>query len=52
MNHATPLLLLPGLMNDARIWNPLMTAIAAERTVHIAPTQLHDSVVGSAVCDQ
>ncbi|HTH09483.1 MAG TPA: alpha/beta hydrolase [Acidovorax sp.] len=48
MNHATPLLLLPGLMNDARIWNPLTTAIAAERTVHIAPTQLHDSVAGSA----
>ncbi|MET3513696.1 pimeloyl-ACP methyl ester carboxylesterase [Pseudacidovorax sp. 1753] len=48
MNHATPLLLLPGLMNDARIWSPLTTAIAGERTVHVAPTHLHDRIAESA----
>lgn len=48
MNHATPLLLLPGLMNDARIWNPLTTAIAGARTLHVAPTHLHDSIADSA----
>lgn len=49
MNHATtPLLLLPGLMNDARIWNPLTTALAGERTVHVAPTHLHDRIAESA----
>jgi len=48
MNHSTPLLLLPGLMNDARIWNPLTTAIAGERTLHVAPTHLHDRIAESA----
>jgi pimeloyl-ACP methyl ester carboxylesterase len=48
MSHATPLLLLPGLMNDARIWNPLTAAIAGERTAHVAPTHLHDSIAESA----
>ena len=48
MNHATPLLLLPGLMNDARIWHPLTTALAGERTVHVAPTHLHDRIAESA----
>ncbi|AVS85849.1 alpha/beta hydrolase [Paracidovorax avenae] len=48
MNDARPLLLLPGLMNDARIWNPLTTAIAGERTLHVAPTHLHDSIAESA----
>lgn len=48
MNHATPILLLPGLMNDARIWNPLTTAIAGERTVHVAPTQQHDNIAETA----
>lgn len=35
-------------MNDARIWTPLTTAIAAERTVHVAPTHLHGSIAESA----
>ncbi|WP_295531169.1 alpha/beta hydrolase [uncultured Pseudacidovorax sp.] len=48
MNHATPLLLLPGLMNDARIWSPLTTALDGARTVYIAPTHLHDSIAQSA----
>ncbi|MBX3622125.1 MAG: alpha/beta hydrolase [Rhizobacter sp.] len=49
MNYAaTPLLLLPGLMNDHRIWHPLVSVVAAERHVHIAPTHLHDSVAESA----
>ena len=48
MNHATPLLLLPGLMNDARIWNPLTTAIAGERTLHVADTHRQGSIAESA----
>ncbi|WOB07129.1 alpha/beta hydrolase [Piscinibacter gummiphilus] len=45
---AIPLLLLPGLMNDHRIWTPLVSVVAGERHVHIAPTHLHDSVAESA----
>ncbi|MBO9641514.1 MAG: alpha/beta hydrolase [Pseudacidovorax sp.] len=48
MNHATPLLLLPGLMNDARIWNPLTAALRGKRTLHVAPTHLRDSIAESA----
>ncbi|AVS82345.1 alpha/beta hydrolase [Paracidovorax avenae] len=48
MNDSAPLLLLPGLMNDARIWGPLTTAIAGERTLHVASTHLHDSIAESA----
>jgi len=48
MNLRAPLLLLPGLMNDTRIWDPLVTAIDAERDVHVAPTHVRDSIAESA----
>ncbi|VWX62916.1 conserved hypothetical protein [Burkholderiales bacterium 8X] len=48
MNKTIPLLLLPGLMNDERVWSPLLPAIGAGRTVHIAPTHLHASLEVSA----
>lgn len=48
MNQAVPLLLLPGLMNDARVWSPLVTALGQERKVEVAPTHLHDSIAASA----
>lgn len=44
MNQSTPLLLLPGLMNDQRVWGPLLPALGAGRSVHIAPTHLHGSI--------
>lgn len=48
MNHMIPLLLLPGLMNDERVWSPLLPALGAARQVHIAPTHLHGSLEDSA----
>lgn len=48
MNPPLPLLLLPGLMNDARVWDPILPALGAARSVHVAPTHLHDSVASSA----
>lgn len=48
MHPLTPLLLLPGLMNDERVWGPIVPAVGAGRHVHVAPTHLHDSVGASA----
>jgi len=48
MNQAIPLLLLPGLMNDERVWSPLLPALGAGRKVHVAPTHLHGSLNDSA----
>jgi len=48
MNAPTSLLLLPGLMNDERVWRPVVALLGAGRRVHIAPTHLHDSVQASA----
>ena len=48
MNQLTSLLLLPGLMNDARVWDPVMAALAGGRTCIVAPTHLHDSIAASA----
>jgi len=40
----TPLLLLPGLMNDARVWNPVLQAMPGERTVVVGRTHLADNM--------
>lgn len=48
MTKPTSVLLLPGLMNDERVWSPLLPVLNAGRRVHIAPTHLHASVVDSA----
>lgn len=49
MTELTPLLLLPGLMNDERVWSPIQAAIPVGRHVHIAPTHLSATVGDSAL---
>ena len=44
MTQATALLLLPGLMNDERVWRAIVAALPAGRHVHIAPTHKSSSV--------
>lgn len=44
MTKVTSLLLLPGLMNDERVWSPILAALPAGRHVHIAPTHLSATV--------
>ena len=48
MATATSVLLLPGLMNDERVWRPLLPALGPGRHIHIAPTHLYGSVVDTA----
>lgn len=48
MNKSIPLLLLPGLMNDERVWGTLLPALRAGRLVHVAPTHLHGNLEDSA----
>jgi len=44
MGHLTPLLLLPGIMNDARVWHPVEEALPRGRKVVVGNTHLHDHV--------
>lgn len=44
MQIPTPLLLLPGLMNDTRVWDPLRTALPKARDVVVAPTHTADAI--------
>lgn len=39
-----PLVLLPGMMCDARLFGPQTAAISGQRAVHIAPITAHDRV--------
>ena len=49
MPQTTPLLLLPGIMNDARVWMPVRTAFGpAARPIVVARTDLHDHVTAIA----
>ncbi|RYF31083.1 MAG: alpha/beta hydrolase [Comamonadaceae bacterium] len=48
MKSTIPLLLFPGLMNDERVWAPLMPQAREGRHVHIAQTHLHGNVETSA----
>lgn len=48
MTPNVPLLLLPGLMNDERVWSPLLPVIGAGRHVQIAPTHLHGRLEDTA----
>ena len=47
MHQPTPLLLLPGLLNDERVWSPILPMLG-ERCVCIASTHLHGNVQDSA----
>ncbi len=40
----TPLVLLPGMMCDARLFAPQIAALSATRTIHCAPIGGHDSI--------
>jgi pimeloyl-ACP methyl ester carboxylesterase len=49
MLNPTPLLLLPGLMNDARVWEPVRQALSAGR--HVVVAQTHTANTLSALAD-
>ena len=40
----TPLVLLPGMMCDARLFSPQIAAFSAERAVHVAPLTQHATI--------
>ena len=44
MQNQTPLLLLPGLMNDARVWDPIRHALPGGRHVVVAETHMADTI--------
>ena len=44
MQTQTPLLLLPGLMNDARVWDPICNALPNRHDVVVAQTHLADTI--------
>lgn len=44
MQYQTPLLLLPGLMNDARVWDPIRNALPSGRHIVVAPTHMADTI--------
>ena len=39
-----PLVLLPGMMCDARLFGPQIKAFGTERAIHLAPITAHDTV--------
>lgn len=41
-------MLLPGLMNDARVWRHVLPALGTDRQIHVAPTHLHPTIGDSA----
>jgi pimeloyl-ACP methyl ester carboxylesterase len=40
----TPLVLIPGMMCDARLWSPQIDALSGRRALHLAPIADHDSM--------
>jgi pimeloyl-ACP methyl ester carboxylesterase len=40
----TPLVLIPGMMCDARLWSPQIAALSGRRVLHLAPIADHDSM--------
>lgn len=44
MQKQTPLLLLPGLMNDARVWDPVRNALPGGRNVVVAQTHSANTI--------
>ena len=49
MMTSLPLLLVPGLMNDARVWKPQADALSATREVRIADSTRHASIRDIAI---
>ena len=48
LKHPEPLLLLPGMMCDARLFAPQMAAFAHQRAVMVAPLTRADSMADIA----
>lgn len=48
MTNPTSLLLLPGLMNDGRVWDPIRKSMPDERHLVTASTHLTDSIAATA----
>ncbi|RQO52373.1 hypothetical protein DBV14_16050 [Variovorax sp. KBW07] len=44
MTNQTPLLLLPGLMNDERVWDPVRKALPTGRDVVVSSTHTADTI--------
>ncbi|MSU90227.1 alpha/beta fold hydrolase [Rhodobacteraceae bacterium 2CG4] len=44
----TPLVLLPGMMCDGRLWGPQIAAFGAGRAVHLAPISAHATMASLA----
>jgi len=44
MQHDMPILMLPGLMNDARVWGNIRDALGARRHLVVAPTHTADTI--------
>jgi pimeloyl-ACP methyl ester carboxylesterase len=44
----TPLVLLPGMMCDARLFGPQIAALSGHRPLHLAPIGGHDTMAGLA----
>lgn len=44
----TPLVLLPGMMCDARLFGPQITALGLDRAIHVAPMNNHDTIAALA----
>ena len=44
----TPLVLIPGMMCDARLYSPQIAALSGRRPLHLAPIADHDSVAALA----
>jgi pimeloyl-ACP methyl ester carboxylesterase len=50
MRNNVPILLLPGLMNDARVWKHVLDALGTGREVVVAPTHTADTISALAAC--
>ncbi|WP_073468703.1 alpha/beta fold hydrolase [Rhizobacter sp. OV335] len=48
MTTPIPLLLLPGLMNDGRVWEPIRRSMPAGRNFIVAATHMADTIEASA----
>ncbi|MEZ5776998.1 MAG: alpha/beta hydrolase [Paracoccaceae bacterium] len=44
----TPLVLLPGMMCDGRLFGPQTAALGLNRAIHLAPISEHDTIAGLA----
>ena len=48
MTNPIAVLLLPGLMNDGRVWDPILKSMPDERAVVVVPTHMADTIAALA----